>query len=199
MSEIKVEKKKKISKSAIVLIIGIIIIAIPCIIFAAILGIAALQTGTPREGSRFENDLVYEITEENVTNIQTSLNSISGIENLEVKVSEGQLKIFIDVKDNTSSEQIDEICINAYDKVAKELPISTYFTKTASNKMYDLDIHVYTVVSNDANREYKILHKNSAEEEYKIDDVAHPKDPELVKELLNEEEPEEDTDEQPEE
>ncbi|MBR3005371.1 MAG: hypothetical protein IKH68_01815, partial [Erysipelotrichaceae bacterium] len=32
-------------------------------------------------------------------------------------------------------------------------------------------------------RQYKLLHKNSAEETYGIDDLAHPKDPALAAEL----------------
>ena len=71
MSEIKKEKKvkqkKKMSRSAIVLIVGLIIIAIPILIFVGILGISALHTGTPRDGSRFEGDLDPAITEEHLT------------------------------------------------------------------------------------------------------------------------------------
>ena len=48
------KEKKKLSRSAIVLIVGLIIIAIPICIFVGILGISAMQTGTPREGSRFD-------------------------------------------------------------------------------------------------------------------------------------------------
>lgn len=194
MSEVKKKKKKRLSKSGLVLIIGIAIIIIPCIIFASILGIAALQTGSPREGSRFENDFVYEITSDQVKSIETNLNSLSNIEKVSVKVSEGQLKIYIDCIDSTTSEEIDKILTDAYSSVNSVLPISTYFTINNEAKMYDLQINAYTTLEASDSREYKLLHKNSAEETYQIDDMAHAKDPALVSELLGEtteEEPQE--------
>ena len=107
---------------------------------------------------------------------------------MEVVLSEGQLRIFIDTADSLSEEQVDSILTNAYNKVNSALPIATYFTATSSKKMYDLQINVYTTAEaseiNAANsRQYKLLHKNSAEEVYGIDDLAHPKDPALAAEL----------------
>ena len=183
IKEVKPKKKKKLSKSAIVIIVGLSIIAIPCIIFVAILGISALQTGSPREGSRFTNDLVNEITSDNVSEIENDLKSISNVESVEAKVSEGQFKVFIDTNDSLTSEQVDEVVKEAYNRVIAKLPISTYFTKTDTAKMYDLQINVYTSAEGNVDRQYKLLHKNSAEEQFQIDDLAHPKDAELVKEL----------------
>ena len=193
--EVKVKKKKKLSKSAIVLIIGIAIIAIPCLIFAVILGVSVLQKGTPRNGTRFDNDLVNEISKDSVTDIETDLKSISNVEEVEVILSEGQLKVYIDTNDSLSEEDIDAIISSAYNKVTSKLPVSSYFTRTASAKMYDLQINVYTSVESSSNRQYKVLHKNSSEETYQIDDLVHPKDENLKNELegknIVEEEPEE--------
>ena len=189
MSEIKQKKKKtKLSRSALVLIIGIIIIAIPVIAFLLILGISAMQTGSPREGSRFENDLDPQITQETVTALQSDLKSIGSIENVEVVLSQGQVKIFIDTDDNLTEEQVDSIVTSAYNKVNSALPINTYFTATDTRKMYDLQINVYTTpeaspIGASDSRQYKLLHKNSMEETYSIDDMAHPKDPALAAEL----------------
>lgn len=181
--EVKVKKKKKLSKSGLIVVIGIIIIVIPCLVFAAILGISALQTGSPRDGSRFKDDLVTEISKDDCSSIQADLASISGVENVEVKVSEGQLKVFIDTNDSLTEAQVDTIVSDAYAKVTSKLPVTTYFTRTADAKMYDLQINVYTTAEASANRQYKLLHKNSSEESFQIDDLAHPKDAELVKEL----------------
>ncbi|MBO7698343.1 MAG: hypothetical protein J6S38_04830 [Erysipelotrichaceae bacterium] len=141
MSEIKKEKKpkqrKKLSRSAIVLIVGLIIIAIPIIIFLSILGISALHTGTPRDGSRFEGDLDPAITEENVAAVKADLETLGSIDSVEVICSEGQLKIYIDTNDNLSEAQVDTILTNAYSKVNSKLPVSTYFTSNNSKKMYD--------------------------------------------------------------
>ena len=106
MSEKK--EKKKLSRSAIVLIVGLIIIAIPVCIFVGILGISAMQTGSPREGSRFDNDLDPAITSEDVTSLEEKLKAISNTEEVEVILSQGQLRIFIDTIDSLSEEQVVE-------------------------------------------------------------------------------------------
>lgn len=190
MSEqVKTKKtRKRMSRSALVLIIGLLIIAIPVIIFAAILGISALQTGTPREGSRFDNDLDPKITADQVNALQSDLSGISSVEDVEVVLSEGQLKVFIDTSDSLSEEQVDGIVASAYNKVSAALPINTYFTATDTSKMYDLQINVYTTpeaspIGSTDSRQYKLLHKNSTEAQYGIDDMAHPKDPNLAAEL----------------
>ena len=192
MSEVKQakqpRKRKKLSKSALVLIIGLFIIAIPIIIFLAILGISALQTGTPREGSRFDNDLEPAISSSDVEFLKDDLSSLSSVDNVEVILSQGQLKIYIDTNDNLSEEQVDSIVTNAYNKVNSKLPVNTYFTATDSKKMYDLQINVYTTaeaspIGAENSRQYKLLHKNSTEGQYSIDDMAHPKDPNLAAEL----------------
>ena len=197
MSEIKKEKKikekkirakKKLSRSAIVLITGLIIIAIPVLIFLGILGISAMQTGTPREGSRFEGDLEPAITQEHVDSLKSELAGLGSIDSVEVICSEGQLKIYIDTNDNLTEAQVDSIITNAYTKVNSKLPISTYFTATSGKKMYDLQINVYTSpeaspIGSANPRQYKLLHKNSYEETYEIDNLAQPKDPALAAEL----------------
>lgn len=182
------KEKKRLSRSAIVLIVGLIIIAIPVCIFLGILGVSYLQTGTPREGSRFDGDLEPAITEEKLSSLKDKLGQLSSAEEVEVVLSEGQLRIFIDTNDSLTEEQVDSILTSAYNTVNSELPISTYFTATESKKMYDLQINVYTSpeaseIGSSSSRQYKLLHKNSAEETYGIDDLAHPKDPALAAEL----------------
>ena len=192
MSEIKKEKrvkqKKKLSRSAIVLIVGLIIIAIPVLIFLGILGVSALHTGTPRDGSRFEGDLDPAITAEHVSALKSEIESIGSIDSVEVICSEGQLKIYIDTNDSLSEAQVDSILTNAYTKVNSKLPVSTYFTSSSGKKMYDLQINVYTSaeaspIGSSNPRQYKLLHKNSYEETYQIDNLAQPKDPSLAAEL----------------
>lgn len=210
MSEIKQKKtkkaKKRLSKSALILIIGSIIIAIPVIAFLTILGVSALQTGSPRDGSRFDADLDPAITNDAVSALKTDLGSIGSVESVDVILSEGQLKIFIDTSDSLSEDEIDSIVTSAYNKVNSALPINTYFTATDSKKMYDLQINVYTTaeaspIGAENARQYKLLHKNSMEATYGIDDMAHPKDPALAAELEGltpetEEVPEEETSEE---
>lgn len=204
MSEVNQTKvkrqKKRLSKSALVLIIGILIIAIPIAIFLAILGISALQTGSPRLGSRFNNDLNPEISNSQVEALTSELKAMSSVEEVEVILAQGQLRIFVDTDDNMSDEQFDSLVTSVYSKVNSSLPIDTYFTATDTEKMYDLAINVYTKaqasdLDADSSRKYKLLHKNSKEDTYQIDDLAHPKNPELAAQLQgnNEIETEEET------
>lgn len=188
MSEIKETKKakKKMSKSAIVLMVGLIIIAIPCIVFGLMLLIPALQTGTPRDGNRFANDLNPVISTDATNSLKSELSAMSDVENVDVILMEGQLRVYIDVKDSLSSADVDRVLNDAYNKVNSKLPVSTYFTRNANEKMYDLNINVYTTMDDTPSREWKLLHKNSAEDQYGIDDVAHPKDEKLVAELHGE-------------
>ena len=192
MSELNKNKtrkpRQKLSKSALVLIISGLIIAIPVTIFLAILGISALQTGSPREGSRFDNDLEPAITSAQISTLKADLETIPQLQEVEVVLSQGQLKIFLDTDDSLSSEQIDSILTTAYGKVNAQLPVGTYFTATGTTKMYDLQINAYTVldaspIGAEDSREYKLLHKNSSEDNYGIDDLAHPKNPSLAAEL----------------
>lgn len=190
MSETTTTKKerKKLSRSALVLIVSILIIAIPVIIFLAILGISALQTGTPREGSRFDNDLQPEITSSMVETLKSDLQSLSSVEEVDVVLSQGQLRIYIDTDDNMSDEQFDSLITSAYSKVNSALPVDTYFTATDTSKMYDLAINVYTKLQAsdldaDSSRKYKLLHKNSTEQNYMIDDLANPKNAQLAAQL----------------
>ena len=192
MSEVKQEKpkkeKKKLSSSAIVLIVGIIIIAIPVAIFVGILLVSASQTGTPRDGSRFDNDLNPAITESDISLLQSDIESLGSFDSVEIILSEGQLKIYIDTNDNATEEQVDTLLTSVYTKVNNRLPVTTYFSDTSTSKMYDLQISVYTTaeaseIGSANSRQYKLLHKNSYEEQYGIDDLAHPKDPSLAAEL----------------
>lgn len=184
--EVKIKTKKKLSKSGLILIIGLAIIIIPCLVFGSILVISKIQSGSPREGTRFKNDLVNEITNDDVSTIKTNLSSLTNVENVDVViVSQGQLKIYIDAKDSATSDDVDALIASAYEKVIAKLPIATYFTRTDSAKMYDLEINVYTTLEKTDSRQYKVLHKNSAEETFGIDDMVTPKDPELVEQLEN--------------
>lgn len=207
MSEVKTENKlgnKKLSKSALVLIIGLIIIAIPVLVFVGILGVSAMQTGTPREGSRFNGDLDPAITNSEVNTLKSDIEALGTFDSVEVILSEGQLRIYVDTQDSMTESQVDTLITNIYNKVNSNLPISKYFTSTDSKRMYDLVINVYTTaeaseIGSTNSRVYKVLHKNAAEENYTIEDLAHPKDPDLAAELEGLKQSEEETSEETEE
>lgn len=183
-------RKKKLSTSGLVLIIGIIIIAIPCLIFGGILLTSALETGKPVIGNRFDNDLTIEITSSDISSIEDAVGSIPGVEKVETDgTTTGQLMVLVDIGDISNEEEATEIAKQAYDKVIAVLPVSTYFSSSDGNKNYDLSIHVFN--RSDANDDYDtwsyvVYTKNAMMDVPDLQVVSSPKDENLAKELRGE-------------
>ena len=197
MSEkVKKDKKprKKLSRSAIVLITGIVIIAIPCIILAGILISSAINTGTPVFGDRYLGDLDPAISEDDMTAIQEEVMAFEGVEAVEVNLPSGQLRVNVDVNDEMSSEDIEALVDTVYETVIARLPIDTYFTSSDTRKMYDLSINVYNFTSTDEGLIYYELTKNAMMDEPTTQLVSEPIDPELVDQIVADQNPEETTD-----
>lgn len=179
-----IKKKKKMSKGAIVLLVGAIIILIPCLIFGGILLSAALETGKPVVGNRFNNDLNPSISKSATSSLESSIKALSGVEKCNIELTSAQYRVNVDTVDSLSDSEIQELVVEVYNLVNQELPISTYFTATDSEKMYDLAINVYTTTSDD--NIYYILTKNSKMTAYSIQCVSSPVDEDLAKELRGE-------------
>ena len=180
-------KKRKLSRAALIIICGIIIILIPCLILGGILLSAALQTGNPIFGDRYKGDLEPAITETNMENIEKSVSSISGVEKCDAVLTSGQLRINVDTKDSLSSEEIETLVDEVYAKVKSELPIGTYFTSGNGKKMYDLAINVYNFIKkDDESMIYYILNKNAMMDGESIQCVSEPLDADLAAELRGE-------------
>ena len=184
--QVKTKKpKKKLSKSAIVLISGLVIIAIPCLILGGILIYSAINTGTPILGERFAGDLDPAITDENLATIKANVEALEGVEAVEVTLPTGQLRVNIDTNDDMSKEDMKALVETAYEKVIETLPVDTYFTSSESRRMYDLSINVYNSLDDDENLIYYELTKNAMMEKPSTQLVSEPLDPELV-DALNE-------------
>ena len=183
-------KKTKLSKPALILIIGLIIIAIPCFIFGGILLSSALQSGTPVIGSRFDNDLDVKISNDDVTKLKDNLESLTGVEAVTIDgTTTGQCIVLLDVVDSYSEEEASKVADEAYKKVIDVLPVNTYFTATDTNKNYDLSIHVFNRLEKGDDSEswsYVILTKNSKMELPETQVVSTPLDDHLAKELRGE-------------
>ena len=179
--------KKKLSKGAIVLIIGLVIIATPCLVFGWILLSAYLQTGKPVIGSRFDNDLNPSITSAQTSIIESSVSGLAGVEKCTVEMKSAQYRVNVDTSDSLSSEQIKDLVVNVYNTVNSTLPVGTYFTATDTMKMYDLSINVYNFINaENENMIYYILTKNSKMPAYTIQCVSEPLNEDLAKELRGE-------------
>jgi len=182
-------KKKKMSRAAIFLIVGLIIIAIPFIIWGAILLDASSNSGSPVIGERFTNDLDPAIETTDIDSVKVSIESMSNVESVEVNLKTATLRINIDVEDSLAKEEMLAMLDEAYNNVDNQLSIATYFTSTSTQRMYDLEIHIYNsleYVDSDSYI-YVQLIKNAMMSEAEKAVVSEPKDPELVSEMYAEE------------
>lgn len=189
--EKQVKGKKKLSKGALVLIISLIIILIPCLIFGGILISAALESGKPVDGNRFKGDLNPAITSSNTSSIKNSIEALSGVEKCDIELTSAQYRVNVDTVDTLTDKQIEDLCVDIYNIVNKELPMATYFTASSSEKMYDLAISVYNKIDDD--NIYYILTKNSKMDTYSVQCVSSAVDEELASDLRGENDIEEPT------
>ena len=189
--EKQVRGKKKLSKGALVLIISLIIILIPCLIFGGILISAALESGKPVDGNRFKGDLNPAITSSNTSNIKNSIEALSGVEKCDIELTSAQYRVNVDTVDTLTDKQIEDLCVDIYNIVNKELPMATYFTASSSEKMYDLAVNVYNKIDDD--NIYYILTKNSKMDTYSVQCVSSAVDEELASDLRGENDIEEPT------
>ena len=189
--EKQVKGKKKLSKGALVLIISLIIILIPCLIFGGILISAALESGKPVDGNRFKGDLNPAITSSNTSSIKNSIEALSGVEKCDIELTSAQYRVNVDTVDTLTDKQIEDLCVDIYNIVNKELPMATYFTASSSEKMYDLAVNVYNKIYDD--NIYYILTKNSKMDTYSVQCVSSAVDEELASDLRGENDIEEPT------
>ena len=189
--EKQVKGKKKLSKGALVLIISLIIILIPCLIFGGILISAALESGKPVDGNRFKGDLNPAITSSNTSSIKNSIEALSGVEKCDIELTSAQYRVNVDTVDTLTDKQIEDLCVDIYNIVNKELPMATYFTASSSEKMYDLAVNVYNKIDDD--NIYYILTKNSKMDTYSVQCVSSDVDEELASDLRGENDVEEPT------
>lgn len=139
--------KKKLSKSAIVLIVSCVIIAIPVIVFLVIIISASINTGKPIIGNRFDNDLTPSISSSQVKDVEESIKSLSGVEDCEAVLKTANFRVNVDGNDNMSEEEAIALAKEVYSKVDEILPVSTYFKMSSDGeKMYDLSVTVYNYI-----------------------------------------------------
>ena len=184
--EKKAKKKGRLDAASWIIIIGLLIIAVPCAAFLYILLSAQAATGTAISGDRFTGDLDPAITETQMANVVTSVETIEGVESAEVILKSATVRVYVDTLDEMTPEVAEGIANQAYEKLTAECDPSVYFTQTASKKMYDIEVHVYNLTENRDSEEfvYVILSKSSSMEAPIARLVSEPLDPELATQLL---------------
>lgn len=193
LSRKKEKRKIKLSRPAIVLIVGLAIILIPIIIFLSILISAFFQTGKPINGHRFDGDLDPAITKSQISEVQKNVAAINGVQGVDVILKTATLRVYVDVDDSFNQEKASEVLKQAEQKVNEIIPEDTYFKATDTKKMYDLEIHVFNKEKKeDDSFVYYILNRNSRMDKPKIQLVSKPLNEDLAKELRGETKKEED-------
>lgn len=184
--EKKAKKKGRMDAASWIIIIGLLIIAVPCAAFLYILLSAQAATGTAISGDRFTGDLDPAITETHMANVVTSVETIEGVESAEVILKSATVRVYVDTLDEMTPEVAEGIANQAYEKLTAECDPSVYFTQTASKKMYDIEVHAYNLTENRDSEEfvYVILSKSSSMEAPIARLVSEPLDPELAAQLL---------------
>lgn len=189
-------KKKKApvkpttTRTKTMFVIGVAIILIPLVIVLVIIGGDALGGRKPIIKDRYNNDLDPAITKDNMKSIEDDVLGLPGVEGVVVDLKTSTLRVYVDVKDVTATEDVEKTAESAFKAIQATLPLNTYFKGSAGAKMYDLEIHVYTVADkDDSNFDYYILTRNSntqTEDGYVLDHVSVAKDPELAAKLRGE-------------
>ncbi len=180
--------KRKVSVSRLILIIGLIIILIPCIILGVILLDAANESSVPINGNRFSNQFAVEIKDTDMNNVGMALKTMDNVENVTVILKTATLRVYVDYKDDLNEEEIAMVQEAVYLKLNEILPVEKYFTTNGSQGNYDLEIHFYNNMNllGQDGFIYDVLVKTSSTpvEAYRIDRISEPKNEDIAKELL---------------
>lgn len=179
------KKKRKVSISNIILIVGIVVVMIPVIALGVILLQAQRGSNTPIPGNRFENERTYEISDTMLTDLEKELQNVAHLEKGSVSLKVATVRVYADVEDTLTEQEIEDVLMDIYETVDGSIPVETYFTLQGNAKEYDLEIHAYNNVELAGTEEYiyKILTKNSAMTTFVIDTASTARNEELANEL----------------
>ncbi len=165
----------------------LIVILIPFLIVGYVILTSLGGQNEPVVGNRFDsNDLNPAITNDQISQVQTAIASIGGVENVEVNLKSATLRISIDVSDDANADTCNAIAQEAYNQVNGILPVDTYFTNTEDAKMYDLEIDAYNFLLDDSHTEGQVdikVYKSGAGQVV-TQNITEAKDPELASQLV---------------
>lgn len=192
MAKSQKKQKEKIKypvkrSSKILYTVAIIVVVIPVLLLGYIYITTKENKGTPTVGSRFDDELTTKITSEDVQKVKDAL-VFESAESVEVNLTSATLRITVDMKDDSDSDDVDQVLKQTYDKINELLPVKTYFTNQDTTKMYDLDIHVYNFIPTDDQTDgwvYKEMVKNAANKKAVTDTLSSPKDEQTVTDIEN--------------
>ena len=169
--------------------ISFIVLLVPVCFFLYLLYSAAQETHTPIVGERINSEIIHQIDEDQKATVETRLKGIDGVEGCAVNLIVETMRIELNVRDDMTAEEMDEVAKQAYEAVNEVIPVDTYFTQQSDYKQYDLEIYVYDDLKLDEFR-LVLINKNSNMEEYAIQTLTTPKNAEVAAELAERKEEE---------
>lgn len=191
-------KKKKKGKrhwtTYVFVIVGVLVI-IPSLIVGAIVLQASLGQGKPVEGERFSGDLDPAISDDQIAQIQTEIETLELAEKVEVHLISATLRVNVQTPETITSDQFASLMETLYTKVTTVLPVADYFQvkPEVGRQQYDLEINAYnldpklvnedTEGTLDAKYIYFSLVKSSLMEEVNVQEVSVPQDAEQAEYL----------------
>lgn len=181
------QKKRKSGGhgTAVVFWICLVLIIAPFAILGWILVSSSMDSDKPVLGNRYEGDLDPAITKSDMENVSDAVSAIEGVESVDVEMPTATLRVYADINDDADSAAASAKADEVYNAVAGILDPSVYFTQTDTEKMYDLEIHVYNHLE-DTDPEtyvYVIKNKTSSMTDPKTQLVSEPLDAELAQSL----------------
>ncbi len=177
-------KSKSGGGSAAAFWIVLLLFLLPFLVLGYIILSAAMDTGKPILGNRYEGDHEPAITKSDLDKVESGVKSLSGVEKSMVNLATGTLRVYADINDSAGAESAESTAGQVYSTVTSILDEGTYFTQSNGRKMYDLEVHVYNQDKNtDSNFVYVIATKTSSMDAPMVQLVSEPIDAELAESL----------------
>ncbi len=180
--------KKAPKKHNYLLWIALVVLIVPIVFFVYIVVDTSGKTGEPVVGNRFQNALNPAITEKDLSTVKNNL-QIDNAVKTEVILKSATLRVYVQLPDQTSSDNVHAVVEQAYEMVTNTLSVDTYFTNGANDrKMYDLEVHVYNFTPGEASSDWNVYvtkSKNAAAKESIVDVLTSPKNQDVANSLLN--------------
>ena len=162
--------------------LSFIVLMVPVCFFLYLLYSAAQETHTPIVGERINTEIIHMIDEDQKSAVESRLKQLDGVEGCAVNLIVETMRIELDVRDDMTSEEMNDLVLQAYEAVNEILPVETYFTQQEDYKQYDLEIYAYDDMKLDEFR-LILINKNSKMDTYLVQTLSDPKNAEIAAEL----------------
>ena len=128
LRKVKVKKKKRLGFNWFFWL-SFIVLMVPVCFFLYLLYSAAQETHTPIVGERINTEIIHMIDEDQKSAVESRLKQLDGVEGCAVNLIVETMRIELDVRDDMTSEEMNDLVLQAYEAVNEILPVETYFTQ----------------------------------------------------------------------